>query len=81
MKFSNCLAGQFLISDHHNSHQQVSLPPLKRSAYQASEGTVLPNFFFFYLSRRPGHFFFFDCSLVAITSDHINFRFINFTPD
>lgn len=83
MKFSNCLAGQFLISDHHNSHQQVSLPPLKRSAYQASEGTVLPNFFFFIFPDALGTSFSFiahwlQLRQITLISDFLTLRQINF---
>lgn len=47
--------GQFLIRDHHNSRQQVSSPPLKRTAnYQANERTVLQNLWFLISSDAIG---------------------------
>ena len=74
--------GQLLISDHHNSHQQVSSPPLKRSAYQASEGTVVPNLWFLIFPDALGTSFFFvghwlQLRQIRLISDLLTLRQIN----
>lgn len=75
--------GQFLISDHHNSHQKVSSPPLKRSAYQASEGTVLPSVWFLIFPDALGTSFSFiahwlQLRQIRLISDLLTLRLITF---
>lgn len=77
--------GQFLVSDdHHNSHQQVSSPPLKHSAnYQANERTVLPNLWFVISSDALGTSFSFiahwlQLRQIRLISDLLTLRQINF---